>query len=140
MALFVKVICQFPGAYLPQLSMMALCCVAMTFICLGMSAVLSSAERASLLSIYLVGFQLPLSGVVLALPDAAVWVLRPFINAYWSWAGYFASMKDYQVYDAFRMGNISWLSPVWFSVLFLCFHVIIGAFIVFHGCKQRKWN
>lgn len=33
MGLFVKVICQFPGAFLPQLSMMALCCVAMTFVC-----------------------------------------------------------------------------------------------------------
>ena len=78
MAIFVKVICQFPGAYLPQLGMMSLCCIAMTYVCLGMSATLSSAERASLLSIYLVGFQLPLSGVVLALPDAVVWLLRSF--------------------------------------------------------------
>jgi len=53
MALFVKVICQFPGAYLPQLSMMALCCVAMTFVCLGMSAMLSSAER--FFAFYLLG-------------------------------------------------------------------------------------
>jgi ABC transport system ATP-binding/permease protein len=140
MALFVKVICQFPGAYVPQLVMMALCCVAMTFVCLGMSAVLSSAERASLLSIYLVGFQLPLSGVVLALPDAVVWVLRPFINAYWSWAGYFASMKDFQLYDAYRMGNVSWLPPVWGAVLVLGIHIIFGAGLVFYGCKQKRWE
>lgn len=140
MALFVKVICQFPGGYLPQLSMMALCCVAMTFICLGMSALLSSAERASLLSIYLVGFQLPLSGVVLALPDAVVWLLRPFINAYWSWAGYFASMKDYQVYDAYRMENISWLPSEWLSVSVLCMHIVVGALFVFWGCMSRQWD
>ena len=140
MALFVKVICQLPGAYLPQLTMMALCCVAMTFVCLGMSAVLPSAERASLLSIYLVGFQLPLSGVVLALPDTVVWLLRPFINAYWSWAGYFASMKDYQVYDAYRMGNVSWLPPVWFSSILLLAHVFVGAFLVFRGCRDKQWH
>lgn len=140
MALFVKVICQFPGAYLPQLAMMALCCVAMTFVCLGMSAVLSSAERASLLSIYLVGFQLPLSGVVLALPDAVVWLLRPFINAYWSWAGYFASMKDYQVYDAYRMGNVSWLPSEWVSGVLLCLHILVGAVLVVWGCSRRQWD
>jgi len=40
---------------------------AMTFICLGISALMKTSEQASLLSIYLVGFQLPLSGAVLAL-------------------------------------------------------------------------
>ncbi len=140
MALFVKVICQFPGAYLPQLAMMALCCVAMTFICLGMSAVLSSAERASLLSIYLVGFQLPLSGVVLALPDAVVWLLRPFINAYWSWAGYFASMKDFQIYDAYRMGDVSWLPSEWLAAVVLGLHMAAGAVMVWFGCRRRQWG
>lgn len=140
MGLFVKVICQFPGAYLPQLSMMALCCVAMTFVCLGLSAVLSSAERASLLSIYLVGFQLPLSGVVLALPDTVVWILRPFINAYWSWAGYFASMKDYQLYDAYRMGNVSWLPSEWLAAAVLCLHMLAGAAMVWYGCRRKQWT
>ena len=140
MALFVKVICQFPGAYPPQLGMMALCCVAMTFICLGMSAVLSSAERASLLSIYLVGFQLPLSGVVLALPDAVVWLLRPFINAYWSWAGYFASMKDFQIYDAYRMGDVSWLPSEWLAAAVLGLHMAAGAVMVWFGCRRRQWE
>jgi len=140
MALFVKIICQFPGAFTPQLVMMGLCCVAMTFVCLGMSAVLSSAERASLLSIYLVGFQLPLSGVVLALPDAVVWLFRPFINAYWSWAGYFASMKDYQLYDAYRMGDVSWLPQEWFAMMILCLHVLMGSLLVFYGCGRRRWE
>jgi hypothetical protein len=140
MALFVKVICQFPGAFLPQLTMMALCCVAMTYVCLGMSAMLSSAERASLLSIYLVGFQLPLSGVVLALPDAVVWLLRPFINTYWSWAGYFASMKDYQVYDAYRMGNVSWLPSEWGAVSVLYIHIFVGAVFVCLGCFKKRWD
>lgn len=140
MALFVKVICQFPGAYLPQLTMMVLCCVAMTFVCLGMSAIFASAERASLLSIYLVGFQFPLSGVVLALPDTVVWILRPFINAYWSWAGYFASMKDYQVYDAYRMGDVSWLPSDWLAAAVLALHMLAGAAMVWYGCRRKQWT
>jgi ABC-type multidrug transport system ATPase subunit len=140
MALFVKVVCQFPGAYFPQLSMMALCCIAMTFVCLGLSAVLSSAERASLLGIYLVGFQLPLSGVVLALPDAVVWILRPLINAYWSWAGYFGSMKDYQVFDAYRMGELSWLPGPWPAAIALLLHIALGVALVLFGVRRRRWN
>jgi hypothetical protein len=105
-----------------------------------MSAVFTSAERASLLSIYLVGFQLPLSGVVLALPDALVWLLRPFINAYWSWAGYFASMKDFQLYDAYRMGDVSWLPVEWMAAGVLCLHMAIGAAMVCFGCRRKQWE
>ena len=36
-------------------------------ICLAISSLMRTAEQASLMSIYLVGFQLPLSGAVLAL-------------------------------------------------------------------------
>ena len=43
-------------------------------------------DRASLLSIYLVGFQLPLSGAVLALPEQVEGFIRPFISAYWAWS------------------------------------------------------
>lgn len=140
MGLFVKVVCQFPGDYIPQLLMMALCCMAMTFVCLGMSAVLASAERASLLSIYLVGFQLPLSGVVLAVPDTLVWVLRPFINAYWSWAGYFSSMKDFQVYDAYRMGDVSWLAGSMVSIFVLSLHILTSVTLIYFGCLRKRWS
>lgn len=138
MAAFVKYICQFPGSYLPQLTMMALCCIAMTFLCLGISAVLAGSEKASILSIYIVGFQLPLSGVVLALPDAVVWLFRPFINAYWSWAGYFSSMKHYQVYDAYRMGDVTWLPEVGTAGLVLFLHCLFGVFMVLYGCHVRR--
>ena len=140
MALFVKVICRFPGGYFPQLLILAFSCIAMTYICLGISALHRSAERASLLSIYLVGFQLPLSGVVLALPDAVVWLLRPWINAYWSWAGYFGPMKDYQVYDAFRMENANWLPSTHFAATVLGLHMLLGISMVIAGSRRRLWG
>ena len=52
-----------------------------------------SADQASLLSIYLVGFQLPLSGAVLALPEKIEPFTRPFISAYWSWSGSMSSLE-----------------------------------------------
>ena len=136
MTLFVKTVCQFPGSFLLQGIGLSLCCVSMSWICLGLSASLPSPEKASLLSIYLVGFQLPLSGIVLSLPDSLVWTLRPFINAYWSWAGYFLTMKEYKLYDAYRMNDQSWFPNVSTSLLVLIIQALLGAVLVFWGCKK----
>jgi hypothetical protein len=115
-----------------------LSCVSMTIVCLGFSAILGSADKASLISVYLVGFQLPLSGVVLALPEALVWVCRPFINAYWGWAGYFGSMISTRFYDAYRLESSDYIPVPATAALVLLVHCAIGAGIVFWGCQQKR--
>ena len=88
MAVFVQTICKMPTANFPAVvGLLVLVNAGMTAICLAISALSRTPEQASLLSIYLVGFQLPLSGAVLALPPFAEWIARPFISAYWAWSG-----------------------------------------------------
>jgi len=141
MTAFVKVICAFPGPWATQLLVLALVSVAMTWVCLAFSALMVSAEKASTLAIYLVGFQLPLSGVVLALPAWLVWVCRPFINAYWGWAGYFSSMAQSRLYDAYTYTNPQgYVSDALTSAAMLAAHALIGAGLVWWGCRQRRWN
>ena len=76
MTVFVKLVCRFPGHWRAQVATLALSYVAMTLVSLGISAVSRTAERASFSSVFLVGLQLPLSGVVLALPSYLLWVFR----------------------------------------------------------------
>lgn len=140
MMLFVKHICDFPGDSMAQALVLVLSCVSMTSICLGFSAIFNSADKASLLSVYLVGFQLPLSGIVLALPEVLVWVCRPFINAYWGWAGYFGSMLDTRLYDAYRLESSHWIPSSGLAVIVLTGHFIAGAAMVFWGCQQKRWD
>ncbi|MFP4202979.1 MAG: ATP-binding cassette domain-containing protein [Opitutales bacterium] len=140
MMAFVKFICGFPGPWLAQGGMLALACIAMTAVCLGMSAVFDSSEKASLLSVYLVGFQLPLSGIVLALPEAIVWLCRPFINAYWGWAGYFGSMIESRFYDAYRLQATEYIPSPEVAAFVLLLHTVVGAGIVFLGCQRRGWK
>ncbi len=140
MTLFVKYVCGFPGALLPQLVVLSMSCVSMSAICLGFSAIFGSADKASLVSVYLVGFQLPLSGIVLALPEALVWVCRPFINAYWGWAGYFGSMIDSRFYDAYRLSTAEVVPSPLVATLILLLHFVFGAFLVFWGCHKKRWN
>jgi len=137
---FVKYICEFPGASLPQACVLVLSCVSMTAICLGFSAIFKSANKASLLSVYLVGFQLPLSGIVLALPEVLVWICRPFINAYWGWGGYFGSMRDTRLYDAYRIDSNEWIPTPELAAAVLLLHFLVGAVMVFWGCQQKRWN
>ncbi len=83
MAWFVKSVCGFPGSLAEQFAVLWATTMAMSAACLAISAACASPERASLLAIYLVGFQLPLSGAALALPDWLNAACRPFIAAFW---------------------------------------------------------
>lgn len=139
MTVFVKLICAFPGAWLPQLAVLSAAGASMSVVCLGISALLTSPERSSLLSIYLVGFQLPLSGVVLALPDALVWTVRPFIATYWGWSGYLTSMRDSRFYDAVALLEPGRLSEASLALSVLGVHAAIGAALVFYGCRVQRW-
>ncbi len=139
MTVFVKVLCDFPGGWGAQLAVLSMTGASMSVVCLGLSAVLSSPDKASLLSIYLVGFQLPLSGVVLALPAALVWAVRPFIATYWGWAGYLMAMTDSRFYDAVVMLDKGWLSPPLAAVAVLGAHLLTGAALVFWGCQRKCW-
>ncbi|MCR5184172.1 MAG: ABC transporter ATP-binding protein/permease [Opitutales bacterium] len=138
---FVKTICIFPGSWAEQLSIMAGVCLAMTLICLGFSSLMKSAEKASLLTIYLVGFQLPLSGIVLELPDALVWVFRPFVNAFWGWSGFFDAMNDSQIYDAYTSMNPN-ADIFTFSTSFivLLIQALAGTLMLLAGCIRRQKN
>lgn len=142
MLLLVKYVCVFPGSVWWQGLLLVGSTVSMSFVCLGFSALASSAEKSSLLSIYLVGFQLPLSGVILALPHALEWVFRPFINAYWTWSGAFATMKETAFYDAFRFANDDWgwiPSPA-LAIGVLALQALAGVLCVWIGCARRRWN
>lgn len=87
MYLFVQYFWPLRGDTFNHLGFLLLANAAMTTVCLGISANCKNPDQASLLSIYLVGFQLPLSGAVLALPTMIESITQPFISAYWAWSG-----------------------------------------------------
>lgn len=113
---------------------------AMTFICLGISSLMKTSEQASLLSIYLVGFQLPLSGAVLALPDTVGMISRPFISAYWAWSGsissldskYASSIKEITSTPLDAGGNV--------CLTILCAQIAIGLIASYIGIRRHQWE
>ena len=142
MCVFVKFVCCFPGNVGVQAIDLAMVCITMTAICLAFSAIFSSSDKANLVSIYLVGFQLPLSGVVLALPEALKWVCRPFISTYWGWAGYMTSMKNTRIYDAYIQTKPDWdfMPAPEIAIGVLALQLIVAVAVVFYGCNSKRWN
>jgi ABC-type multidrug transport system ATPase subunit len=140
MAVFVQNICHIPTQqFLPQLALLLMVNAAMTAICLGISSLAKTADQASLLSIYFVGFQLPLSGAVLALPSVAGWLTRPFISAYWSWAGIMNSL-DGSFRTAVDRVTETWLAPAWICYAVLAAHIALGLFLAYVGVKKSRWE
>lgn len=140
MAIFVHFIVHFPGELATQLWLLTGVNAALTFICLGISASLRTPEQASLVSIYLVGFQLPLSGAVLALPTALRGFVRPFIAAYWGWSGYIRTFEETRLYEAVLSVTQTKISAVPLCLWVLACHVIVGLYFSYTGCRRAQWE
>ncbi|MFZ4775609.1 MAG: ATP-binding cassette domain-containing protein [Terrimicrobiaceae bacterium] len=126
MAWFVKTACGFPGSLFEQFLILFLTTLAMSVTCLAISAASPSAERASLLSIYLVGFQLPLSGAALALPDWLSGVCRPFVAAYWGWSGYLRTLDGSRYFRLVSDSTQTNVADYSVAVFVLSLHILFG--------------
>jgi hypothetical protein len=140
MALFVKTICRFPGELSQQFWILFVCTLAMSGACLMISAASRTPEKASLLAIYLVGLQLPLSGAVLALPEWLTSVTRPFIAAYWGWSGYLRTLESFRHYDAVQQSTTTSIAPYSLSWVILVTHFAILSLLAWGVLHRKKSN
>jgi ABC transport system ATP-binding/permease protein len=125
MTWFVKTVCGFKGGFIPQFEILFVTTLAMSVTCLAISSVAKSPERASLLAIYLVGLQLPLSGAVLALPELVSNLCRPFIAAYWGWSGYLKTLSAYPLYDIVRQSTNTHIAEFYTCLVVLTLHSLV---------------
>ncbi|WP_075087242.1 ATP-binding cassette domain-containing protein [Verrucomicrobium spinosum] len=138
MTWFVKTMCGFPGELGAQFWILFLSTLAMSSTCLMFSAVSRSPERASLLAIYLVGLQLPLSGAVLALPAWLTLLTRPFIAAYWGWSGYLRTFESFRHYDIVQQTTKTAIAQYNASWVLLIVHVVVGLGIAWVVLARNK--
>lgn len=139
MGFFVEIFWEFKGDFTAHLSFLVMVNAAMTAVCLGISSLAKNAEQASLLSIYLVGFQLPLSGAVLALPEAIEPLSRPFIAAYWAWSGAVDSLSG-DKFNAIKSVTETTLSPANNCLFLLTAHLVIGLAVALIGLQKPRWD
>lgn len=143
MAIFVQQFWNFPdgneAGFLDHTIFLVMVNAAMTFVCLGISSLMKTAEQSSLLSIYLVGFQLPLSGAVLALPESIESITKPFISAYWAWSGSIESMDPRYQNAIDVVTETTFQSPSACHYL-LGIHIAVGLVASYIGLKRHHWD
>ncbi|MES2921446.1 MAG: ATP-binding cassette domain-containing protein [Verrucomicrobiota bacterium] len=139
MAFFVNSFGTFRGDFIQHAGFLLLINAAMTAICLAISSLMRTAEQASLLSIYLVGFQLPLSGAVLALPESVEAFTRPFISAYWAWSGSVEALQT-QVHDAVKSVIDTSLSVQSACLYALGAHIAVALIAAWAGARRPQWD
>ncbi len=129
-----------PGDLITKLALLVLASAAMTSVCLGISAMSKTPEKATILCIYLVGFQLPLSGAVLTLPDWLENWVQPLVVAFWSWSGSLSSMRSTAFYDAVKeVTHTDLISPA-IACFVLFVHVLVGLGMTFIGVQRSQWD
>jgi ABC-type multidrug transport system ATPase subunit len=139
MAFFVNFFGPFRGDFTQHATFLLLVNGAMTAVCLAISSLMRTAEQASLLSIYLVGFQLPLSGAVLALPEKVESFTRPFISSYWAWSGSVEGLQI-QVHDAVKSVIDTSLSAREACLYTLAAHIGVALFAAWMGARRHQWD
>ncbi len=139
MAFFVNLFGAFRGEFLEHVIFLLLINASMTAVCLAISALMRTAEQASLLSIYLVGFQLPLSGAVLALPEHIEAFTRPFISAYWAWSGSVEALQS-QVHGAVKSVIDTSLSDQGACFFTLGIHIVVALTLAWIGARRPQWE
>lgn len=139
MAFFVNFFGPFRGDFIQHAGFLLCVNAAMTAICLAISSLMKTAEQASLLSIYLVGFQLPLSGAVLALPENVEVFTRPFISAYWAWSGSVEALQT-QVHDAVKSVIDTGLSAQNACLYALGAHIVVAVIAAWAGVRRPQWD
>jgi len=143
MGLFVELVCPgIPGDLMVRLALLVMASAAMTAVCAGISALMRSPEKATILCIYLVGFQLPLSGAVLALPKKFEPLVQPFIAAFWSWSGSLHTVlnSDSQFSQAVKAVTATSLKAPSLAFFFLSLHVAVGLTAAYAGTKHSQWD
>ena len=140
MTVIVKTVVHFPGSWLIQSTTLVLVALALSWLSLGFSAWMKSGAKASLLAVYIVGFQLPLSGVVLALPDPFMDFVRIVITTYWAWASYLGSFRytSTGLYDAAVFVSDEAIPAVGLSLLVLLIQALSALILVLAGVSRMK--
>jgi ABC transport system ATP-binding/permease protein len=141
MGIFVQIfIPTLPGSPVTRLLILFLVTAAMTSVCLGISGLMKNPEQSSLMSIYLVGFQLPLSGAILTLPHWLEPISRPFISAFWAWSANLDIMTGgYFGQSIHAVTEESSLQPLNVCIAWLSVHILTGIFAAYAGTKRPQW-
>lgn len=125
-----------PGDYPALVAVFVMTALAWSMIALAVSAHAPCRGAAAMIAPAIVLLQLPLAGVILAPPDAALKVLQPAMTLYQGWAGALATLRETALGTSLaHVLDTSRTTLAW-ALGLLAGHAILAAFIAHGGCRR----
>jgi ABC-type multidrug transport system ATPase subunit len=131
------VIGKLPGPPMTRLLLLLLTGAAFSMLCLGISACVRSAERASSVCLMLAFLQIPFSGALLALPNFLGILIHPLATSYAGWSGTMDSMPG-PLIGALNQINGTWFAAPGKAAVILGVHALIGLVLCAAGLARRR--
>lgn len=126
-----------PGHSVARLTLLVLSGVAFSLICLGISAVSRTNERAYGFAMTVLFGNVLLSGALLAFPRVLGSIVQPFSTAYFGWSGAIDAMHHTPVFDPITHFVPTWFATPSFAVIMLIIHALAGATLLLIGLRRR---
>ncbi len=126
-----------PGHALARMGLLLMCGLAFTLMCLGISALSSTADRSRVWCLRLAAVQAPLSGALLALPHTLGRLLHPLLALHAGWGGCMETMKPEWIAALDRL-NGAWFLPLSQAFAVLGAHAFLGLALAVAGVKMRR--
>lgn len=126
-----------PGPGLPRLLLPALSGAAFTAICVGISAISSSSERAHSSALTLLGANVLLCGALLGFPKTLGHVVHPFITAHYGWSGIIDSLGSTPFFKPIDLFVRTWFATPNLAMIMLGVHILVGVMLAYFGLRRR---
>jgi hypothetical protein len=127
-----------PGHSGTRLMLLMLGSAAFTMLCLGLSALSSSPDRASNRAWLFAFAQVPLSGALLALPSGLASTLQSFVTAFYAWSGSLHTLKSTPLFETFTVSNTTSLATPGIAIFMLLLHAVAGLALTIYGVRRSR--
>jgi len=127
-----------PGAQVAKLLLPALSGVAFAAICLGISAISGTKERAHSIALTVLCGNVLFSGALLGLPQALGQAVHPLITAHYGWSGIIDSLQKTPYFDPIDHMVKTWFATPQLAMIMLGVHCLIGIVLAYLGLRRRE--
>ncbi len=127
-----------PGAGLARIVLLVLTGVAFSSLCLGISAMSRSADRAQSHAWKLWAANVILAGALLGFPRPLGMLLQPFVTAYYGWSGSVDTLAGSLVFEPMTKFVRTWFAVPVSAMVWLLVHCAVGILMAGWGLKKRR--
>ena len=126
-----------PGLGVARIVLLVLTGVAFSSLCLGISAMCRSVDRAQSHAWKLWAANVILAGALLGFPRPLGMLIQPFVTAYYGWSGSVDTLSSSVVFEPLKLFVRTWFATPGSAMIWLLLQSLVGILLAGCGLKKR---